>query len=99
MSQKPVTFQDLVLVIRTGFVSQDEENHQKTNKKTPKPQWEIIHRGNHTMDFPDTSPETWLGGTQSTYRGSTAKDNKTGKLSTKVRNTNSQTLCESSKLQ
>lgn len=55
VSQKPVTFQDLALVIRTRFVSQDEKNKTK-------PQWEIIHRGNKIMDFPDLSPQTWLEG-------------------------------------
>lgn len=55
VSQKPVTFQDLALVIRTRFVSQDE-------KSKTKPQWEIIHRGKKIMDSPDLSPQTWLEG-------------------------------------
>lgn len=55
VSQKAVTFQDLALVIRTRFVSQDEKNKTK-------PQWEIIHRGNKITGFPDRRPQTWLEG-------------------------------------
>lgn len=55
VSQKPVTFQDLALEIRTRFASQDEKNKTK-------PQWEMIHRGNKIMDFPDLSPQACLEG-------------------------------------
>lgn len=55
VSQKPVTFQDFVLVIRARFLSQDEKNKTK-------PRWEIIHRGNRIMGFPDTNSQAWLEG-------------------------------------
>lgn len=51
VSQKTATFQDLALLIRTGFVSQDE-------KDKTKPQREIICKGNKIMDFPDMSSLT-----------------------------------------
>lgn len=76
-AKKTVTFQDLVPEIRTRFVSQDEKNKTK-------PRWEIIHRGNTVMGFPDMRPQTWLEGALLYFFevlevGTTPKDNKIGK--------------------